>query len=227
MERLPYTFRVKWRDTVDQTVERKARDVTVADIMKFVTAKARARSHPIFGNVSGEGKKKEFPTKQRMKGPKVDTFSSLRTQEDNQLTDKKPGCPLCSADHYLPRCDNFCQQYFDRKEAPEHFVRTCPKDSFCKVNWGRSKHSTVLRPSGSMNTLKFSESASKDSKIKNPKPSSDSNPANYGFVKSGFASSTTTTGLAIVPVSIKAKDGEEIVQTYTFFDSRSNTSFCT
>ena len=37
IDRLPYAMRVKWRDTVDQIVEREARDVTVADIMKFVS----------------------------------------------------------------------------------------------------------------------------------------------------------------------------------------------
>ena len=40
IDRLPYAMRVKWRDTVDQIVEREARDVTVADIMKFVTVKS-------------------------------------------------------------------------------------------------------------------------------------------------------------------------------------------
>ena len=40
IDRLPYSIRVKWRDTFDEIVEREARDVTVADIMKFVTVKS-------------------------------------------------------------------------------------------------------------------------------------------------------------------------------------------
>ena len=40
IDRLPYSIRVKWRDTFDEIVEREARDVTVADIMQFVTVKS-------------------------------------------------------------------------------------------------------------------------------------------------------------------------------------------
>ena len=38
IERLPYTMRAKWRETVDRIIEREARDVTIKDINEFVTA---------------------------------------------------------------------------------------------------------------------------------------------------------------------------------------------
>ena len=61
IDRLPYSLRVKWRDTVDRIVETDGRDVTVTDIMRFVTARARAASHPVFGKVTIETKPKQPP----------------------------------------------------------------------------------------------------------------------------------------------------------------------
>ena len=244
IDRLPYSMRVKWRDTVDQIVEREARDVTVADIMKFVTAKARAASHPIFGNVSSEGKTKQLPIKQRTRGPKADTFSSLGKQEDSQSENKKPECPLCSADHWLPRCDKFRKQSLEERQKlvrerqlcsnclfPGHFVRSCQKESFCRVRGCTSKHSTFLHQNSNKNSSKNSgENSASSNRASNsePKPNSNANPAaSNGYAKLSFSASTTVTGLAILPVCVKAKDGKDAIQTYAFLDSGSNTSFCT
>ena len=54
IERLPYTMRAKWRETVDRIIEREARDVTIKDINEFITARARATTYPIFGNIAIE-----------------------------------------------------------------------------------------------------------------------------------------------------------------------------
>ena len=37
---------------------------------------------------------------------------------------------------------------------------------------------------------------------------------------------TSATGLAIVPVNVRAKGKEKMVQTYAFLDHGSNTTFC-
>jgi hypothetical protein len=52
IDHLPYTMRVRWRDTVDRIVEKVARDVTLKDVNKFVTAKARATTRPVFGKIA-------------------------------------------------------------------------------------------------------------------------------------------------------------------------------
>ena len=242
--RLPYSMRVKWRDTVDQIIQREARDVTVADIMKFVTAKARAASNPIFGNVSSEGKTKQLPIKQRMRGPKADTFSSLGKQEDSQSENKKPECPLCSADHWLPRSDKFRKQSLEERQKltrerqlcsnclfPGHFVRSCQKESFCRVRGCTSKHSTFLHPNSNKYSSKnSSENSASSNRASNSEPKSNSNAnpaASNDYGKLSFSASTTVTGLAILPVCIKAKDGKDAIQTYALLESGSNTSFCT
>ena len=40
----------------DAIMERESQEVTIDDIAKFVESKARASSHPIFGNISDEVK---------------------------------------------------------------------------------------------------------------------------------------------------------------------------
>ncbi|KAL9989490.1 hypothetical protein ACROYT_G004049 [Oculina patagonica] len=54
------------------------------------------------------------------------------------------------------------------------------------------------------------------------------NSASNGYIKSNYSTaSTSVTGLAIVPVRVKAKGQRRVVETYAFLDSGSNTSFCT
>ena len=54
--RLPFNLRQKWCDVADDITERKAREVTFADIASFVEMKARVLTHPIFGDISSEPK---------------------------------------------------------------------------------------------------------------------------------------------------------------------------
>ena len=55
--------------------------------------------------------------------------------------------------------------------------------------------------------------------------------ANNGYVKitpkTIHPKTSTVTGLAIVPVRVRAAGRSELVETYAFLDSGSNTSFCT
>ncbi|XP_068675732.1 uncharacterized protein [Montipora foliosa] len=253
IDRLPYSLRVKWRDTVDKVVETEARDVTVADIMKFVIARARAASHPVFGRVVIETKPKQsLPPKGLRKHPKADGFSSQGKADDsskttNEITSKKPECPLCKAAHWLPRCEKFRKQSLDERTkfiqdkklcinclTPGHFVRLCKRQSFCKVKGCTSKHSSFLHPINNENHLNAQSpdvggvlSTTMQPAGADAQSMGDTNLANNSYVKSSFSSSFTATGLAIVPVYVQAKGGQPVVETYAFLDSGSNTSFCT
>ena len=254
IDRLPYSLRVKWRDTVDRIVETDGRDVTVTDIMKFVTARARAATHPVFGKVTMETKTKQpLPSKDRRKTPKADGFSSQGKPADDssRVTDEasnkpKPECHLCKAAHWLPRCEKFRKQSLEERTKfvqdkklcinclnPGHFVHSCQKESFCKVKGCSSKHSSFLHP---VNIKNQSNARSLDTGANanatqgtdaDKQPIGDSNAANNGYVKSSFSTSTTVTGMAIVPVLVKTKESQSVVETYAFLDSGSNTSFCT
>ena len=97
INRLPYSMKLKWRDTVDRIIEKEARDVTVRDITDFVTAKARAATHPIFGNVVNEYKAKQDLDKQRRRrSSKANGFSTQGKTQHPETSHEKPKCPLCS-----------------------------------------------------------------------------------------------------------------------------------
>ena len=103
INRLPFGMSLKWRDTVDRIIENEARDVTIEDVTKFVTAKARAATHPIFGKVVNENRGKQEESKGRRQfGSKAGGFA---TQEDERKVNKS-ACP-CNANHWLLRCDKF------------------------------------------------------------------------------------------------------------------------
>ncbi len=246
IERLPYGLRLRWRDIVDDIIEREDRDVTVKDIMRFVTTKARAAAHPVFGRVANEPKVKLAVTKSKQ-FPANTRVHSYATQGDTQSRQKrKPNCPLCDSSHWLSQCERFRKMTLSNRLklvnekrlcnnclTVGHFVRSCPKDSFCKVDGCTSKHSTFLHPKvttpisecDSENRTPVSENGN------DPTSSTAVNAANNNYVKVSTKPSvkiaSSTTALSILPVRVKAKDQARAIETYAFLDNGSNTSFCT
>ena len=238
IDRLPYTMRAKWRETVDRIIEKEARDVTIKDVNEFVTTMARATTHPIFGNIAIE--KPKLPATNLKSKPhgKCAGFSI-------QCDPTTLKCPKCNLNHWLSRCDKFKGQSledrlkFVREKklcnnclSTGHFVRSCPKKSFCKVDGCTSKHSTFLHPKQNQPPRNDKDGSKIDREVpKEPLvPDGDqlANPANNGYVKSEPSTSgSSVTGLAIVPVHVKVKGNSRSVKTYAFLDSGSNTTFCT
>ena len=85
--------------------------MTNKDIMKFVTAKARAASHPIFGNGTSESKSKQSPSQSM-----ANKVSEGRWFLDTWQTSRRPSrkrkqrCIMCTSDHWLPRCEKFLRK---------------------------------------------------------------------------------------------------------------------
>lgn len=88
-------MRVKWRDNVDRIIEREARDVTIKDVNDFVTAKARAATHPIFGKVSID-KAAKFLKQPNSKFQQQNKASGFAIQSAFQNLK----CPQCSSNHW-------------------------------------------------------------------------------------------------------------------------------
>ena len=244
IDRLPFGIRLKWRDAVDHIIERENRDVTVKDIMDFVAAKARAATHPIFGKVVNENKGKQVNGKSSRKTQRGGGFSTQGTPPPPKTSKEKPKCPSCSSSHWLSRCNTFRKQSLQERQrfvddhklcsnclTPGHFVRDCPKESFCRVQGCIGKHSTFLHPRSNANaatasTMTESSIGGQDKGVEPPPVNSST--ANNGYIKSSYSTSShSVTGLAILPVRVKAKGHGKMVETYAFLDSGSNTSFCT
>ena len=139
-------MRLKWRDAVDRIVQNEERDATINDVTEFVTARARAATHPVFGNVVNESKNKQHEYKE--KRPFPSKASGFVTQGDNQndkihdVSAKKLVCP-CNVNHWLSRCDKFREMSLEERKTfvkgkklcfnclnTGDLVRSCTKQNF-------------------------------------------------------------------------------------------------
>ncbi len=251
IDRLPFSLKAKWREVVDGIMQRERRDATVKDISDFIEARARVANHPIFGKISSDGRRNESsnPRKQPFS---VKNYATFGEQIPPTTFSKNVKCPSCDKNHWLSQCDTFKRMKVDDRYkfvrakglcvnclVPGHFVRDCPKKSFCRVDSCADKHSTFLHvkvsktPSSISSSPKFeqkehfSKSETKDANV-----GPTVNESKNGYVRTvskpqRCSKGTSTTALAVIPVKVKAKGTSKIVETYAFLDSGSNTSFCT
>lgn len=170
VEKLPYGLRQRWRDVADHITEEQNREITIQDITNFIDKKARAANHPLFGNLSNNAQETRNRITTTVENKRKPTFSTARASyaTHGELPSIKPygekkviKCALCSEQHWLSRCKVFKEKSlqerikFTREKGlcdnclvAGHMARSCPKDSFCKVEdckIGR-KHSTFLHP---------------------------------------------------------------------------------
>ena len=251
IDKLPYGLRLKWRDTVDSIAERGRRDITIADITKFVVDRARAASHPIFGQVANhESKNSNSSYQERPKPitstPRRTTFATQGSQQTLSSTSKPPvKCLLCQQEHWLSQCQTFRSNTISERSkfvrgknlcgnclVPRHFIKDCPKKSFCKVSGCTGKHSTFLHPvDGKTVFVKSDTTNNQPSERKPGMPAGNTaiKDCNNGYVEAGNAlqCKSSKIALAIVPVRVKAKGQAKAVETYAFLDGGSNASFCT
>ena len=218
---------------MDRIVEKEARDITIKDVNDFVTAKARAATHPVFGKISIDKSKFQNQHHKPQQHSKASGFLV-------QSTFQPPKCPQCGSSHWLSRCDKFKKKSLEERQkfvrekklcnnclSTCHFVRSCPKESFCKVEGCASKHSTFLHPKTKQPT-NISKNEIKQDKNDPDNQNLEGDRLNYQFsyVKSNPTTSSLVTGLAIVPVQVKAKGSSKAIKTYAFLDLGSNTTFC-
>ena len=158
--------------------------------------------------------------------------------------------PLCKANHWLPCCGVFRGDSVDERIKlvrsrglcdnclmPGHMAMNCPKESYCQIigcKIAHRKHSTFLHPKNDR-PVKTEPASLSETPSSNTGSAGQNDQARSCFTEvvtcEGLCSATgagaPATGLAIVPVNVRAKGKEKMVQTYAFLDSGSNTTFCT
>ena len=247
IDRLPYGLKLKWREIVDTVMQKEKRDVTVKDITDFIQIRARVANHPIFGKISSDAKRND-PNNYSKQRPRVRNYGTQGKPHDKTGVGKALKCSSCDANHWLSQCDAFKQMsvedrfVFVRQKklcinclVPGHFVRDCSKKSFCRVHGCTDKHSTFLHPKQPRTDPPSDKLTPGEKDEDNSRRSEEDHAAkesNNGYVRTRksplrASASMSTTGLAVVPVRVKAKGKAKTVETYAFLDSGSNTSFCT
>ena len=104
----------------DDTIKEK--DVTIMDVREFVTTKARAATHPIFGKITHETRLKQDKQEEN-KGKRHPGFraNGFATQGDARNTNtegtvNKDICP-CKANHCLSRCGEFRKMSWEKRRV--------------------------------------------------------------------------------------------------------------
>ncbi|KAK3745376.1 hypothetical protein QZH41_001404 [Actinostola sp. cb2023] len=187
-----------------------------------------------------------FATREEPEPHTVPTQHEDESSSAYVAKERNSGCYLCSKDHRLTRCELFKNKSYDERCKfvrwkglcynclnPGHRSDACPKESFCRVTGCKftRKHSTFLHPQEKpvrteTQTKQESTQLSKPSEEGERQPSKNANNSTNGLCSS-IGAGRSITGLAIVPVKVKAKDKDKVIETYAFLDQGSNTSFCT
>jgi len=259
VRRLPLPLRRSWHDKADDITNNEQREITFHDFAKFVDAKARTMTHSVFGDIKDDpriGRKDSKGSTNRRganfatSGSDGDHLDVNNKQPDSSIgstvTTKLPAkCPLCNSHHVLVCCKDFkklCVKQrlqFVRSKGlcvncllPGHFVRECPKSSFCKISRCQSKHSTYLHPQ--RDAREPEETSPRENTNEHEVSIPDGNAV--GNAQSSFISAIgqcasigagkSATALPIVPVRVKAKGSNRSTVTYAFLNSGSNTTFC-
>ena len=183
------------------------------------------------------------------------TTSEGTTDPPKDNTERAPDksnvkCPLCKESHWLSRCQLFRGKSVDERISfvrsrglcdnclvAGHMAMSCPKKSFCQIvgcKIGHRKHSTFLHPRNDK-PVKVPTPSVSETQSSNTENENQNGQARSCFTEmvacEGVCSATgagaSATGLAIVPVNVRAEGREKMVQTYAFLDPGSNTTFCT
>ena len=245
VQRLPYGLRQKWRDVADNITENQKRDITIADLSDFVTAKARTATHAIFGDISGQASSSHGAPKAKQKFSSRNT-STFATQVNprhgcndarKQPNQAERKCPLCSSSHWLSQCDGFKgKSLADRWQfvnsrglcvnclVAGHSANSCPKQRFCRVTGCNGNHSSYLHPRS------MEAAANKNAGNTAPPQPQTRNQENEQSVLNGYVEGrnhhSSAPSLALLPVKVKAPGCDYIIETYAFLDSGSNATFC-
>lgn len=111
VNRLPYGLKLKWRDVADRITETEEWEITIEDIDNFVTSKAHAATHAIFGNVTKDNPVPPGGTKFRNKSPpKASNFAidaGSQQESHTPVNGNNQKFPLCNAQHWLSHWDKF------------------------------------------------------------------------------------------------------------------------
>ena len=125
VSRLPYGLRQKWRDVADNITENQEREITIGDLSNFVTSKARAATHAVFGDLQSHPPSSAGGVKSKQK-PAPRNASSFATQTESKRVgadvnrqqlqnDRK--CPLCGLKHWLSQCSRCIQRKILKRQG--------------------------------------------------------------------------------------------------------------
>lgn len=243
VERLPYHLKAKWLDKAQALFEAGVRP-RLRHISQFVMAKAKTANNPVFAGILRDEKNQGRDRKPQYKpGGKVNNFN-IQGEEDGNNTPKYDeklspkfkenytnGCPSCGGRHRLIHCKEFEKKSYTEKMKivrmsklcdncfiAGHMAKGCMKGNACEVTGCNRKHNTLLHPPKQEQV----ERRPGDDPPGLPKKDNQRS-------ENGNCNATNRGGgvrLRIVPVKVKGKNGDKVLETYAFLDNGSDVTLC-
>ena len=239
--KLPYNLRERWRRTADDVMELQARSVEFSDLVAFVDREVRIITNPVFGKISESSKPPSgsgpsLASDKTSKSRKISFLSQVDGAEARSRDDPVSQCLYCNKNHALEDCHSLrWKPYQERIQfltsknlcfgclSHQHVSRNCPQRKTCKIANCTRKHPSVLhtRPrEGNTRDVGVGTGDGIDSQVRCNMVNTDMKAQSHHFER-------YRTGMAVIPVKVRAKDSDKTVITYAFLDNGSNSSFCT
>lgn len=256
VSKLPYKLMEKWRTHAYEIQEIRGTRAKFADLAKFVDKQAKVTMDPLFGNLlegtAVEKKEKgKFDIKRRTtpEGKKGSSFvtnaTPVKIQDSKSRTEmthpngafSKP-CLFCERNHTLEECQKMINSPhkekidFLRKAGlcfgcliRGHLSKECKKRMTCSIC--TLKHPSILHfaKKESSTNEQMTEERVQDGAATQPTVSSTS--AAVNIETSAYTGAGDDCILSILPVKVKSKKGNKVVETYAFMDPGSSATFCT
>ncbi|XP_057687730.1 uncharacterized protein LOC130913275 [Corythoichthys intestinalis] len=241
--KLPYNMRERWRNAACDLMEHSGRRVMFSDLVAFIEKQVRTATDPLFGNIQDThtAASSKSSTPYQIKDLKERKQSSFATNLSASQTSPRTSqcCMFCKkSGHSLDKCTHFKGKLhsdkisFIKEKAicfgclkEGHVSKDCNNRLECDVC--RQKHPGVLHIK---QLVKRTVQQVKDTQ---PQQDDPKEPAitvetvasqTCGHIGAGFEDDCI---FSIVPVQVKAKKSDVVLQTYAFLDPGSSGTFCT
>ncbi|KAL4009002.1 hypothetical protein ACER0C_002854 [Sarotherodon galilaeus] len=238
IRRLPYKLKDKWRTVACDIQERQHRRAAFTDIVSFLERQVKIATDPVFGNLcdvpathlsaKGSNGGKRSPHLRAKGSSFATTVSDVERQNQTGAQDRRSpvkACFFCKGGHTLESCALLDKKPHNEKISflkknsicfgclcTGHISKECRKRLSCKICGLR--HASILH----IHHKKKNE----------VKPDNEADNIPVTIQTSGLTGAgEQDCKLAIVPVKVKSKRGQRIVETYAFLDQGSSASFCT
>lgn len=223
LSKLPFKLRDKWRAVACDLQENLNEPAIFKDTVEFVGKQVKIATDPVFGNIVEAPLGGRSLIRSKPKGSSFATSATITGMEDLRKTNKGVSCLCCGEEHFLNSCTMLTKKKHKKKMnflkkkgicfsclCVGHISRDCKKQITCKVCG--SEHPSNLHV--------FQRDKSEE-----PKQAVGS------ALISVQSSSLTGAGkdscaLSVLPVCVKSKNGNKIVETYAFLDPGSSVTFC-
>ncbi|KAL4008191.1 hypothetical protein ACER0C_002043 [Sarotherodon galilaeus] len=249
VSKLPYKMREMWRVSAFDIQETSGRRAKFSDLVRFINRQAKIAADPLFGDIKDAEDKAKSSANVRMNRSsrqRGSTFATSVTQAANERSpeisksaschtssaSQKP-CIYCEKLHTLAEWQKVRNQpYKERLEflkakglcfaclTQGHLSKDCKKRSLCE--YCSKRHPSMLH------RTREEDSKADDCIQRNVSdiPTTSDETHISGRLCGATGAGKDIHVLSIVPVWVKLKKGNKLIETYAFMDNGSQATFC-